>query len=111
MHSTGFVPGASNFEPDPMLAAFRGGPWSCRSQDSTQVEHGKVKLRIYAASGIPRYFIINLPDHLIELHARPTTSSGRARYAQVEMLRPGQTIELPAPQGNWLKVPVRRLLP
>ena len=80
--------------------------------DSSLHRDRTTKLRIYAASGMGRYFIINLPDHVIEMHTRPMTGNGRtARYGQVDMLKPGQTVELPAPPGNRLKVPVRRLLP
>jgi len=80
--------------------------------DSSLHRDRTTKLRIYAASGIPLYFIINLPDHVVERHTRPMTGKGRpARYGQVDILKPGQTVELPAPRGNRLKIPVRRLLP
>jgi Uma2 family endonuclease len=80
--------------------------------DSSLHRDRTTKLRIYAASGIRQYLIINLPDRMVELHTRPIAGSGRAaRYAQVEMLKPGQTIELPAPRGKGLKIAVRRLLP
>jgi len=80
--------------------------------DSSLNRDRTTKLRFYAASRITQYFIINIPDRMIERYTRPIAGNGRpARYAQVEMLKPGQTIELPAPDGNRLKVPVRRLLP
>lgn len=80
--------------------------------DSSLHRDRTAKLRIYAASGIPRYLIINLPDYVIELHTRPMAGSGRvARYGHVDVLKPGQKVELPAPHGKRVKIPVRQLLP
>jgi hypothetical protein len=80
--------------------------------DSSLHRDRTTKLRIYAASGIRQYLIINLPDCLIERHSGPIAGHGRtARYGKVELLKPGQTIELPAPCGNGLKIAVRRLIP
>jgi Uma2 family endonuclease len=78
--------------------------------DSSLHRDRTTKLRIYAAAGIGQYFIVNLPDRMVEVHARPI--AGRAaRYEQVELVKPGQSIEFPAPGGNRLKIAVRRLLP
>jgi hypothetical protein len=80
--------------------------------DSSLHRDRTTKLRICAASAVPEYLIVNLPDRLVEVHTRPTAGSGRApRYGQVEMLKLGQTIDFPTPGGSRLRVPVRRLLP
>ncbi len=80
--------------------------------DSSLHRDRTTKLRIYAASGIRHYFIVNLPDRMVEWHTRPIAGHGRpARYQRIELLKPGQFIELPAPGGKRLKLLVRRLLP
>jgi len=67
------------------------------------------KQRIYANSGIPIYFIVNLVDGVIEAYNRPM--KGKGRYGQVETLSPKQAVIFIMPAGNIVKVPVRRLLP
>ncbi len=68
-----------------------------------------VPLRVYANSGIPVYFIFNLPERRIEVYSVP--QKGRGRYRKSAAFTPGQSIRLPAPAGQELVVPVRRLLP
>ncbi|HEY3246530.1 MAG TPA: Uma2 family endonuclease [Phycisphaerae bacterium] len=77
--------------------------------DSSLQFDRKVKLPIYADSGIPQYVIINLPERLVELYEQPLPGMGR--YARSTTLRPGQSIALRAAAGRELKVPIRRLLP
>ena len=80
--------------------------------DSSLRRDRTTKLRIYAASGIPVYVIINLLDRVVEVRTQPVTSKGGvARYKRVETLRSGQRLMLPAANGKSLAVAVRRLLP
>jgi Uma2 family endonuclease len=70
-----------------------------------------LKLRIYAGARIARYVIINLFDRSVEVYTEPSGKGASARYGQMETLTPGQSLELPAPRGRRLVVPVRNLLP
>lgn len=47
---------------------------------------------IYAAAGVPEYWIVNLVDAVIERHTEPQGD----RYTRIEPLRPGQTVRLVA---------------
>lgn len=47
---------------------------------------------IYAAAGVPEYWIVNLVDRVVERHTEP---SGE-RYARIEPLRAGQEVALVA---------------
>ncbi len=51
-----------------------------------------VKAPIYAAAGIPEYWIINVGDEALERHTEPTA----AGYARVDTLRRGDTVTLVA---------------
>ena len=77
--------------------------------DSSLAADRTVKLRIYADSGVPRYVIVNIPDRQIELYEQPLV--GQGRYAQVTVLRPGQTLSLPLGPESTLDVPVEQILP
>jgi Uma2 family endonuclease len=68
-----------------------------------------VKLPIYADSGIPVYFIVNLKDRVIEVYSEPEVGAGR--YAKDERLSGAQLVRLPAAGGAELPVPARHLLP
>lgn len=56
--------------------------------DSSLSKDRKVKSGIYAACGVPEYWIVNLVDNLVEVHRDPAGES----YRQVERLGPGQTL-------------------
>jgi Uma2 family endonuclease len=51
-----------------------------------------VMASIYAAAGVPEYWIVNLIDTVIERHTEPQGD----RYARIEPLRSGQAIRLVA---------------
>ena len=68
-----------------------------------------VKLAIYATSGIPAYFIINLKERVIEAYSEPQADSGR--YARVERLAGAQLVVFPTASGPELVLPARQLLP
>ncbi|MBI4955042.1 MAG: Uma2 family endonuclease [Myxococcales bacterium] len=48
------------------------------------------KARLYAESGVEEYWVVNLVDRAIELHAEPRDGT----YALVTVHRPGETIAL-----------------
>ena len=47
--------------------------------DSTLVSDRREKLALYAAAGIPEYWIVNLPDKVIEKHSKPSGDIYTAR--------------------------------
>ena len=49
-----------------------------------------VKAPLYAQSGIAEYWIVNLPDRIVEVHREPAG----ARYAQVRRAGPGETLDI-----------------
>lgn len=67
------------------------------------------KLGVYAEAAIPMYLIVNLPDAAVEVYRKPVTRSGR--YAEMTVMRPGETIQVPLGGKNQLRLPVRKLLP
>ena len=56
---------------------------------SLEVDRG-TKARLYAASGVPEYWVVNLIDNLIEVHSDIV----RGAYARVVPYRKGQSISL-----------------
>jgi Uma2 family endonuclease len=80
--------------------------------DSSLQRDRTIKLRLYAVAGIACYIIINLLDQVIEVYTNPVSGRGRLpRYARHEVLRPGDTLKIPAAGGKSVSVPVQRLLP
>ncbi len=59
------------------------------AHSSLEVDRGK-KARLYAESGVPEYWVVNLVDGLIEVH----TDIVRGAYARIAPYRKGQTIAL-----------------
>jgi Uma2 family endonuclease len=73
---------------------------------SLQRDRG-VKLKAYAAAGIPLYVIVNLTDDQVEV-CRLTAASG---YAAPQLLRRGETLSLPTATNAIVEVAVDALLP
>ena len=65
------------------------------------------KSRIYAAAGIPEYWILNLRDHRVEIRRLPQPA--RRSYADTTIADPDSRLELLALPG--VSVSVRDLLP
>ena len=53
------------------------------------------KQRLYSTAGIPTYWIINLPDNLVEVYETPLLDAGR--YQTCVTYRSGSDIPLPLP--------------
>jgi Uma2 family endonuclease len=109
-------------EPEPDVAVVPGTPDDYREHPSTALLVVEVsdssllldrrKANAYAMAGVADYWIINLPDHVVELHrdpiADPAVPFGH-RYARVQTLHPGdQVIPVAAPHAQ---VAVADLLP
>lgn len=73
--------------------------------DTTLASDRKDKARLYAAAGIPEYWIVNVPARQVEVYRNP---SGNA-YRDVQIRRPGESITpLYAPHAS---VAVDRFIP
>ena len=75
--------------------------------DSSLKQDRLTKRAIYAAAGIPEYWIVNLPDDCVEIRRDPEPAA--RRYASVTIARRGDTIELGVLPG--VRVSVDDLLP
>lgn len=53
-----------------------------------------IKKRVYAAAGIPVYWIVNLVDCQIEVFSEPDVDGPTADYAKSDVFQPGQSIPL-----------------
>ena len=65
------------------------------------------KSRVYAAAGVPQYWIVNLPGDCVETFAEPDRT--RARYAVTQRLGRGEIVRLTAFPG--VEFQVSELLP
>jgi Uma2 family endonuclease len=68
-----------------------------------------VKEPIYAAAGIPVYWIVNIPECRIEVYQSPIPSEGR--YRNRVDYKPSDTIKLPLSAGRSIDVAVDEILP
>ena len=70
----------------------------------TSVEYDReIKLPLYAESGIPEFWLINLEDNVIEVHREPMGNAYKFR----ELLRAGDVAEA---RGLELSIPVAEIL-
>jgi Uma2 family endonuclease len=81
--------------------------------DSSLDRDRSAKHRIYAAAGIPEYWIVNLIDRKLEVHRRPVAASGDlpARYETVDVLDPGASVDVVLDGVKIGSVVVRDVLP
>ena len=65
--------------------------------DSSLEEDRELKARLYAASGVPEYWIVNLVQHVVEIHTEPMKGAyGRVRRAKAsETIAPGAFPDVP----------------
>ena len=63
-----------------------------------------IKTAIYATAGIPEFWLVNLPDQVVEVHRSPTSG----RYADIRQV--GKDGHLEALAFPALKIPVSDLL-
>ena len=75
--------------------------------DSSLEQDSLTKGAIYAAAGIPEYWIVNLPDDCVEVRRRPKASE--RRFASITVARRGDTLEAAALAG--VRIAVDDLLP
>ena len=81
------------------------------AESSLRLDRGE-KGSLYARAGVPDYWIVNLVDHVLEVHRDPAADAGAPygwRYASVVTLRAGDVVTpLAAPHSP---VPVVDLVP
>lgn len=97
------IPNHSEPEPDLALVKFREDKYAnghplpeevllvIEIADSSLDYDRRVKAPLYAEAGIPAYWIINLPDGVIEQHTQPLGD----RYKTVRVLERGERLNLP----------------
>jgi Uma2 family endonuclease len=108
-------------EPEPDLALIRGQPRDYLQRHPTAAEVALVVEiaesslstdrsemgRIYAASGIPYYWIVNLIDRQVEVYTGP----GPAGYQSRQDLKPGQDVPVVVDGVEVGRIPVADILP
>lgn len=73
----------------------------CEVADGSLVSARTIKLSIYAAAGIPEYWIVNLIDGQVERFTRPELSpNGLGQYAERAVFNNGE----PLPMGDYSKL-------
>jgi Uma2 family endonuclease len=70
-----------------------------------------IKQRVYAAAGIPTYWIVNLIDRRVEVFSGPATAAGTTAYAEVQNFAPGEAVPLKIDGRELARIPVADLLP
>lgn len=80
------------------------------SESSLQFDR-RDKLRIYAAAGIPSYWLLNLVDRQLEVYTEPTGAGAAATYAQRTDYAPDAEAPLLLDGAEIARVKVSALLP
>jgi len=64
--------------------------------DATLSQDRTTKARVYAAAGIPEYWIINLAERKLEVLRKPAAAVGQlpARYESLDVFGPEQTLDV-----------------
>jgi Uma2 family endonuclease len=112
-------------EPEPDLAVIRGlredyverhpGPDDVglvvEIAETSLVRDRGWKKRIYAAAGIPVYWIVNLVDRQVEVLAQPSGPGERPDYGTRQIFLPGEEIPVVLDGREVGRIAVRDLLP
>jgi Uma2 family endonuclease len=94
-------------EPEPDLAVVRGHPRDYLDHHpgpgeiallvevaDSSVDRDRAKARIYARAGIATYWIVNLPERLVEVYTAPSGDTAAPRYHRREDFAPGVEVPL-----------------
>lgn len=112
-------------EPEPDVMVVRGSPRDYRNRhpggqdvalvvevaDASLERDRGAKSALYAAAGVPEYWIINLPETELEVHARPEATSGVTAFAERRDYHPGDSLPLSIDGKVIGSIPVSDLLP
>ena len=77
--------------------------------DSSLEYDRTIKCQMYAAAGLPEYWLVNIPDRLVEVYRAPVPAE--ARYAVRTDFRSGETLQFELAPGISVDVHVGELLP
>lgn len=107
---------ASELEPDVSVVAGRRDDYAdhptaavlvVEVADTTLATDRTRKMSLYAAAGVPEYWVVNLPDRRLEVYRDPVPDPAQPsghRYARVAELAPGDVVTPAAVPGA--RVPV-----
>ncbi len=70
--------------------------------DSSVIQDRLTKAPMYAAAGIPEYWLVNLRARSVEVHRDPL--AGERRYAEVRVAVPGETLDVVTLPGAMIAV-------
>lgn len=79
--------------------------------DTTLTRDRGTKKQIYARAGIPVYWIVNLVDRQVEVHADPSGPGDQPVYRQRQVYKPGDSIPVVLDGKQVGKVDVKAILP
>lgn len=110
---------ADGSEPEPDFAIIPGDDPRASSQhpsaavliveiSDTTLDHDRRKAGLYAASGVPEYWIVNLTSRTLEVHRNPPAPGGAPGYADIRTLTERDRV---SPLAANLEIPVAELLP
>jgi Uma2 family endonuclease len=97
---------SNNSEPEPDFALVRGDETTFRTRHPGPTDIGLVaevsdsslrvdrddKGSIYAANGIPVYWVVNVPEKLVEVYTQPTGTGDDAAYTHRQDHAPGSAV-------------------
>jgi Uma2 family endonuclease len=112
-------------EPEPDVAVIRGdrrdyvarhpGPADLglvvEVADASLARDRVLKKRLYAAAGIPAYWVLNLVEGVLETYADPTGPAEAPDYRQRQEYGPSDAVPVVLDGNEVGRVPVRELLP
>jgi len=79
--------------------------------DSSLLRDRRDKLVIYARAAIPVYWIVNLPDLVVEVYADPSGPAGRPTYRKTDTYYQNDSVPLAVGGQSLAPIPVRDILP
>ncbi len=77
----------------------------------TSLVTDRFKAEIYAAAGIPVYWIVNLTEKVIEVHSHPNTTTTPPRYEQIAIYTHGDQVPVVVGGDQLAMIPVCEMLP
>lgn len=107
-------------EPEPDLSVAQGERAAFRTRhpsgheialvvevSDTTLATDRLKAAVYAGTGIPTYWLVNLVDRCVEVYPRPSSEGSSSS----RVVRPGDTLALTVGSHECAAVPVAALLP
>ncbi len=79
--------------------------------DATLRRDKTLKMRVYARAGIVTYWIVNLPERVIEVYTQPISKGVDADYQQREDCREDDSVPLVIDGAEVARIAVSELLP